>query len=263
MNEIKKVFVLLVIVFVLILLVISGSIYENSQSKKYLKEFYSDFNGTTDKLILIGRDNCSWCELFKPILDGMKDNYGFEYTYVDTNELTSSVFNKLLKDISVSKDDFGTPLTLVVKDGMVVDSISGFVDEKALLEFLKKNSFVDESEELLINYIDYSDYKKLLKSNEKEVLVVGQTGCSYCIKAKSHLNRIIAEKNIEINFINVDELDEDEITKFTDSLDFFSENEWGTPLMLIIQDGKVLDYSNGLLEYDGYINLLNDVGMFK
>ena len=71
MNEKKKIIVLLCAIAAVILLIVVCSFIENKKSKKYLNEFYSAFNGSEEKLVMIGRDNCSWCQLFKPSLDSM------------------------------------------------------------------------------------------------------------------------------------------------------------------------------------------------
>lgn len=263
MNEKKKLAVLLGIVIVTILLIVVGSLYESHKSKKYLESFYSAFNGSENKLVMIGRDNCSWCQLFKPNLDLMSEKYEFDYVYVNTNELTSGALSKLLKSVNVDESEFGTPLTVIVKEGSVVDSLNGYVDEVKLLEFLKNNKIVSSDAKLKMNYINYSGYKKLLKSDETNILVIGQTSCTYCIKAKPILNRVSYDKNVKINYLNITELSDEDKEKFTDSLDYFNENEWGTPLTLIIKNGKVIDSASGLLDYDGYVSLFEKNGLIK
>ena len=263
MDEKKKIIVLIGIVVSVVLFIVLGSFYESSKSKKYLKEFYDAFNSNENKLVMIGRDNCSWCQLFKPSLDFMHDNYDLEYTYVNTNELTASSLDKLLKEIGVDSSSFGTPYTIVVKEGKVIDSLNGFTDEADLFDFLKKYDFIASDEKLLLNYIDYSGYKKVLKSSNTNILVIGQTSCGYCIKAKPILNQLIADKNIKINYLNITNLSDEEREKFDKSLSYFSENNWGTPLTLIIKDGKVVDSANGLLDYDGYLNLFEKNGLVK
>lgn len=255
MNEKKKSLILLGICLGIVLLIVFGSLYESHKSKKYLDSFYSAFNGSENSLVMIGRDNCSWCQLFHPSLDFMSENYGFDYIYVNTNELTSGMLNKLLGDIGVDSSEFGTPLTIVVKDGSVVDSLNGYTDEVDLFDFLKKYDFIDGNEKLLLNYVDYSGYKKLLKSESSSIIVIGQTSCQYCIKAKPILNQVSKDKNVKINYLNITELSDEDREKFNDSLDYLKDNEWGTPLTLIVKGGKVIDSANGLLDYDGYVEL--------
>ena len=243
MDEKKKISILIGVVVATILLIIFGSLYESHKSNKYLDEFYTAFNGSEEKLVMIGRDNCSWCQLFKPNLDFMRESYGFDYIYINTNELTSGSLNKLLNSVGVDRNEFGTPLTVVVKDSTVVDSLNGY--------------------KLMMNYVDYSAYKKILKSEETKILVIGQTSCTYCIKAKPILNKVINDKNVKINYLNITELSDEEKEKFNNSLSYLSENEWGTPLTLILKNGEVVDSANGLLDYDGYVKLFEDNGLIK
>ena len=218
MNEKKKMIVIICSIVVIIIAIIAGSVYESHKSDDYLKDFYSAFESSENKLVMIGRDNCSWCQLFKPYLDFMSDNYGFEYLYVNTNELTNSSLKELLKTVGVDEKEFGTPLTVVVKDSEVVDSLNGYVDETDLFDFLKKYDFVESDAKLMLNYLDYSAYKKILKSDDLNIVVIGQTTCGYCIKAKPILNQIVKDYGIKINYLNITELSEDALSKCNSSL---------------------------------------------
>lgn len=263
MNEKKKIIVLLGAIIGVILLIVICSAIENKKSRKYLNEFYSAFNGSEEKLVMIGRDNCSWCQLFKPYLDLMHDKFELDYLYVNTNELTSSVFKKLLKDVGVNESEFGTPYTIVVKEGKVVDSLNGYVDDADLLKFLKSHNFVSDDAKMSLNYIDYEGFKKVAKSNENKILVLGQTSCGYCIKAKPILNKIADEYGIEINYLNITNLSSEESGKLSKYVSYLGENEWGTPLTLIVNNGKVVDSANGLLDEEGYVKKFKDNGIIK
>ena len=263
MDEKKKIIILLSIVAAVILLIIGGSIYESHKSNSYLDDFYSAFNGSENKLVMIGRDNCSWCQLFKPVLDSMHEEYGFDYLYINTNELTSGVFNKLLKTIGVDENNFGTPLTIVVKDGEVVDSINGYVDDQELFSFLKKYEFVSKDAKLALNYVDYNGYKSVVRSSENKILVLGQTTCSHCIKVKPILSSIAREYGITINYLDITKLSDEEKGKFTKYLTYLTEKEWGTPLTLIVNNSEVIDSVNGELDHDGYVELFKKNGFIK
>lgn len=263
MNEKKRILVLLGAICAIVLLIIVCSVFENKKSEKYLNEFYSAFNGSEERLVMIGRDNCSWCQLFKPNLDLMHDKYNLDYIYVNTNELTSSVFKKLLKTINVDENEFGTPYTIVVKDGNIADVLNGYVDEIELLSFLKKHNFVDSDAKLSLNYIDYNGFKSVATSSENKILVLGQTTCGYCIKAKPILSKIADEYNIVINYINVDKLSSEEQGKLSKYIKYLGENQWGTPLTLIVKKGEVIDLANGLLSEEEYINKFKDNNFIK
>ena len=255
MNEKKKVGILLGVVVVTFLLIIIGSLYESSKSNKYLKDFYDAFSGNDNKLVMIGRDNCSWCMMFKPTLDSFKEEYGLEYIYVNTNEITNSALKKLLKNINVDYNEFGTPLTVIVKDKSVVDKISGFTDESEVFDFVKKYDLIPSDSKLKLNYVDYNGYKDIVKSEHTKILVVGQTTCSHCIKTKPILKQIVDDTGIKISFIEANKLSSEELEKFDKFLDPIKDEEgnYGTPTTLIIKNGKIVDSVAGALDYDGYI----------
>lgn len=263
MDEKKKLSILLGIVVATILMIVIGSVYEAHKSKKYLENFYNAFNGSEQKLVMIGRDNCGWCQLFKPTLDFMSESFDFDYIYVNTNELTSSGLSKLLKSINVSRDEFGTPLTVLVKDGEVIDSLNGFTDENDVLDFLKEYNIVSKDSKLTLNYVDYNGYKSVVKSSEQKILVLGQTTCSHCIKVKPILSNISKEYGITINYLDITKLSDEESGKLSKYLPYLGENDWGTPLTLIVKNGEVIDSVNGELDHDGYVEFFKKNELIK
>lgn len=265
MDEKKKVGILIGIIVLTFMMIIFGSLFESSKSDKYLKEFNDAFSGSENKLVMIGRDNCSWCKLFKPTLDSFAEEYGLEYIYINTNEITNSALKKLLKKIGVSYDEFGTPLTLIVKDNSVVDSISGFADESEVFEFVKKYDLIPSDSKLKISYVDYDGYKKIVKSEGTSILVIGQTTCSHCIATKPVLKQIISDKNIKINFIEINMLETEQRKKVDTFLEPIkdSEGSYGTPTTLIIKNGVIVDSAAGALDYDSYVELFKKNGLIK
>ena len=114
-----------------------------------------------------------------------------------------------------------------------------------------------------LKYVGYEGFKKVATAKENKVLVLGQTTCGYCIKAKPILNKIADDYGIEINYINVNTLTSEESGKLSKYISYLGENEWGTPLTLIVNNGKVIDLANGLLDEEGYVKLFRDNGIIK
>ena len=146
----------------------------------------------------------------------------------------------------------------VVSNGEVVDSQNGYADYDIIFEFLQENNIIAEDAELLLNYIGLEEYEKLLDGKENSVVVVGQSTCAYCIQSKIILNKIAEEKDVEINYLNISYLTEEEGAEFEGSLDYFEEEQWGTPLMLIVRDGKLIDIIEQLVTEDEYIEFLEE-----
>ena len=218
------------------------------------------------QIILLARENCSYCQMFVPILEYMKETYNFEYLYVDTTKISSKGLKGVLDKLNIDEDSFGTPYLSLVKSGKVIDEIAGYVDEKELLEFLKKNGYAEETSKLPINYINFNEYKDLITSETPQVIVIGQTNCSHCIAAKPALLSIARDYNIKINYFDVTALTTEEnstelIEEFNNSLSYLSESDWGTPLMLIVKNNEAVAVNNGYVSKDNYIEFLSSEGL--
>ena len=89
--------------------------------------------------MFVGRETCSWCTKFKQeIKNALKDNTFIIY-YIDTDKLGNSLDPLYETDDYFTKEDWGTPLTLIYKDGKRIDVINGYVESSELVSNLKKN----------------------------------------------------------------------------------------------------------------------------
>lgn len=266
MNEQKRIYVLLGIVAAVIVLILGINFTTELKSKKTLENLEEVVAQESKQIILLGKDNCVYCQMFMPLLDYMKDEYNFDYTYINTNKITKNTLLKILDKLKIDASDFGTPHLTITENGNVVDEIAGYVDELELLSFLKKHSFAKEDSVISINYIDLEEYKNLINSDTNEVIVVGQKNCSHCMMAKPALLSIASEYGIKINYLNMTELQQAEngtelISEFNSSLTYLQTEEWGTPLMMIVKNNEVVATSNGYISKDNYVTFLKEQGI--
>ena len=256
MNESKKMLIVVGVVIFAALGIFGFALAEGKKSEDLYNEFESAFNGENNTLVYLGSSSCGYCQLLNPSLEDMKERYDFSYVYVDASEISSSYLSKILEKLELSS--LGTPYLAVVSNGEVVDSQNGYADYDVTFEFLQENNIIAEDAQLLLNYIGYDEYEKLLNGKENSVVVVGQSTCSYCVQSKIILNKIAEEKDVEINYLNISYLTEEEGAEFESSLDYFEEEQWGTPLMLIVKDGKLVDIIEQLVTEDEYIEFLEE-----
>ncbi len=106
-------------------------------------------------LIYVGRSSCGYCIQYVPVLKEIQEKYN-KYTtyYIDIAKIldfsgTGGVLDKEADEIMQKLDkDFmesnwgATPLTLVVKDSKIVDSVVGYVPAESLEKLVKDNGFV-------------------------------------------------------------------------------------------------------------------------
>ena len=116
-----------------------------------------------------------------------------------------------------------------------------------------KTSSENESyalEEAGFNSVTLDEYLQLIKSEEKNVILIARPTCYYCEQFTPVLKQASEELGVTVNYINTDKFSDDDWTTFNSSLDYLNTEEWGTPLTLVVQNGKVIDENNGYVELD-------------
>ena len=226
----------------------------SAESEEIMDDFYKYFNNKKVKIIYYASSQCGYCELQTPIMEQIDKDYDIDYLYIDSTKLTSSDKKKMLKELDI---EHATPTTVVVKNGKVLGTQIGYADGGEMVEFLKENKVLDKdavyTPESNLTFINYDEYNKILKEEGKHIITIGQTGCSHCIATKPVLNAIAKEYEITINYLNITEMTQSEKESFTNSLseigydeeEFVSSGNFGTPLTLIVENGKVASYVSG------------------
>lgn len=106
-------------------------------------EFIEAFNGSETKLIYLGRPDCGFCIKFVPVLTEVQNGYNFQTLYLDINTVTKDDVNRI---IALDNDFFTgentaygyTPMTLIVKDGKIIDSQVGHSSVSTLEALVSK-----------------------------------------------------------------------------------------------------------------------------
>lgn len=99
------------------------------------------------------------------------------------------------------------------------------------------------------NEVSLDEYLELIKKEENSIILVARPTCGYCVKFTPILKQAKDEMNLTVNYINTDNItSEEDFTKFENSLDYLKNEEWGTPLVLIVNSGRVIDSNSGYTE---------------
>lgn len=231
----------------------SGNL-ETSEMSKIMEKFDEYYNSNDRKIIYYASSSCAYCELQKPILEEIDDEYDLDYYEIDSSKLGAKQRKEILEKVEI---EHATPTTIVVENGKVIDTLVGYTAGSEYVEFLIENEILEEdavySGEKYINFVSYEEYEKLIESSSTKVITIGQTSCSHCIAIKPALNSIGEDYGLTINYLNLTDLTSDENNKFFESLseieyndpDFIEDGSFGTPLTLIVKKGKVIDYISG------------------
>lgn len=258
MDEKKKMYIVLALLTAIIVFIVGLVFVNYKQQEKIYNEFLGAYNGSENTLVYIGRPTCGYCNLLTPSLDEMADRYEFDYLYINTDKLGSSFMKKILSHLNLT--NVGTPYLAVVSNSKIVNTQNGYADYDKTFEFLQNNKIIKEDAKLLLNYIDLKEYKTKLAEDKLNVFVVGQSTCGYCIQAKLVLNELVEQKDIEINYVNISYMTTDEKTEFDSSLDYL-KSSYGTPVMLVTKNGKLVDVLEGYAPMANYVQFLEKNGV--
>lgn len=88
-------------------------------------------------IIVISRKGCKYCELYKPVVEEITDEYEIPIYYLDLLHMTDTQYIKLgTSNDYLMENSWGTPTTLYMHGEEVIDAIGGYVDEEELEDFL-------------------------------------------------------------------------------------------------------------------------------
>lgn len=100
------------------------------------------------------------------------------------------------------------------------------------------------------NEVNLDQYINLINGTEKSIVLVARPTCSYCELFTPILKQAMEQMDLTINYINTDNFSDDDWTKFNESLDYLNSEEWGTPLVLIVQNGEAIAENNGYVDLE-------------
>lgn len=204
-------------------------------------------------------------------IDGMQDQdnilndiaieHNFNYKRIDAYLLSYVQQQKLNSILQISTVE--DQIIILIKDKKIIGSIRGFEEKKDVIERLYEFNFISEKENSL-NEIDYNDFKILLESNSKNVILISKNDCKFCDDVIKKLNSIMLNYNIEINYINISDFDDEIIFKIEKRLKDIGYTEgFTTPITLIIENNKILDYIIGTSTEEYLVDIFKENGIIK
>ena len=116
-----------------------------------IDEYLELMKSETKKIVYVARPNCSFCVRETPILKKIANENGLEVYYLDTTNFYDSNIQdytedgyKFLNSAEIYKEGFGTPNTIVVQNGEVVDGVYQYVEASELEDLFERNGFINE-----------------------------------------------------------------------------------------------------------------------
>lgn len=116
-----------------------------------IDEYLKLLEGSEKEIIYVARPTCSYCQLESPIIKKIGNKYNLKINYLNTENFFDEEKNdyteegkKFINSHEVYKEGYGTPNTIIVQNGDIVDGVYQYVDEASLLKLFKNNGFINE-----------------------------------------------------------------------------------------------------------------------
>ena len=134
------------------------------------------------------------------------------------------------------------------------------------ISFIKKNDNASSGETISLenagfNNVSLQEYQELIKEDKNNIILIARPTCSYCELFTPILKEASEDLGLTVNYIDTDTFTNDDWTTFNSSLDYLSQNEWGTPLVLITKNGKVVADNSGYVELDVIKSFFKENGL--
>ena len=118
-----------------------------------------------------------------------------------------------------------------------------------------ESSSIKDDERKDLKTINIDEYLSLKESNDSySIIYVARPTCSFCVLQKPIMENVVYRYDITVNYLNTDELSDEDVNKLRDSDEYF-EGGWGTPLTLIVRDNKIVDKIEGATVSSNLIEL--------
>lgn len=118
---------------------------ETNSSGPSVSEWVNDSLEEKFTIAVIAQTTCSYCEMYKPVVESVENKYeDLNVYWFHTDELSNADYSTLSGTYDISDTFKGTPYTMLTYHGVLVDYISGYVDEETLIQFLVDNGVINE-----------------------------------------------------------------------------------------------------------------------
>lgn len=113
---------------------------------------YDEYNelikSDQNQALILASSTCHFCLSERPILDEIVEEYGIKLNWIYLDEIlsTEDIYNEFMSSLDwfVQNQNWGTPTTLIIKNGQVESVLSGYRSKDDLISFYKQNNIISE-----------------------------------------------------------------------------------------------------------------------
>lgn len=154
MNKKDIILIVGVVLIVIITILVTGSVNDKNKVELPLTlsdtetgvisldyDTYSKKVKNKDKfIVVVEKTGCTYCESYAPVVKDVANKYSIPIYDINIAELSSEEYVAFGNSNSyLRRNKWGTPTTLLLSGDYVVNSISGYVEEEVLSDFIESN----------------------------------------------------------------------------------------------------------------------------
>lgn len=136
------------------------------------------------------------------------------------------------------------------------------VEEETTNPLLEDGQVIDEEKMKEIEEISYEDFKTYLKKKKTTtVIMLGTDSCYWCVEQKPILQMAMYEYKVDVKYLNVNDLKEDEYSELKELHDDLAS--FGTPTFISVKNKKVRKVSPNAKTRTQLHSMFVDMGIIE
>lgn len=134
-------------------------------------------------------------------------------------------------------------------------------DQAIFARATSEASKIKDEEKKSFKDIDVDTFVILLNNESKSLVLVGRKDCQYCSIAEPIIQSIMYKHDIDINYVSTDYFTKDSYEKFSNSNPLLKS--FATPFFMVVSNGQIVDYLQGLRDTASYEKFLINNGFIN
>lgn len=176
---------------------------------------------------------------------------------ISNDETNTEILNKILICL------YALIVILVVNTTILVVK-GGSTTAKTTEQEEKSNTEYDVS---MFTTVTAENLKEAVSKDEAKIVYVGRSTCGYCVKFLPVLQKAQDEYKYETLYLDITTVttteQQDKIFELDNEEEFLKQNFGGTPMILLMKNGEIVDSWMGYAEYSTYAEWLEKNGFTK
>lgn len=209
----------------------------NKEDNKYLDEIKEVMNKNQPQVIYISRPTCHFCNLLEPLTNELQKDYSLAYHKINSDEISGSLLNKVLKQLEIDSNTFGTPHMTVVQNGKILGQLAGYDNEANTFAFFQKYGVISADKKLWYTPMSQDELKSSLTTDGVKYVLIGNDREETTLTAKSLLKEIVSSTSQNLYYV---ELGNESKVDTTATLLGITSTELKLPILIKIENGQII-----------------------